>query len=83
MKTYNEYLEEYKNAIKEGLNNGNKYIIRENVYISARWQEDNNWNPWDNTAQGKLQILEMLDKQLHKTVVEGIEIMEKGMKNNG
>ena len=77
MKNYDEYLEDYKKAIEPGLQKNDGYIIKESVYISMRWQEENNWNPWDKYARVRLEALKLFDIRLYQAVVEGIQIVAK------
>ena len=79
MKNYEEYLKDYQKAISEGRKKGG-YVIRECVYISMKWQTDNNWNPWDNDAETRLEALRLFDIRLYQAVIEGIELVAKGMK---
>lgn len=79
MKNYEEYLKDYQKAISEGRKKGD-YVIRECVYISMKWQTDNNWNPWDNDAETRLEALRLFDIRLYQAVIEGIELVAKGMK---
>ncbi len=80
MKNYEEYLEDYRQAIATGLQKGNEYVVKESLYISMKWQIENNWNPWDSDATVRLEALKLFDVRLYQAVTEGIEIVAKANK---
>lgn len=77
MKNYDDYLADYEQAIAKGVQKGNGYIIKECVYISMKWQSENNWNPWDSDAVSRLEELKKVDIRLYQAVLEGVEIVAK------
>ncbi len=77
MKSYDDYFEEYQQAIKSGVKKGDGYIIKECVYISMKWQTENNWNPWDDDAISRLEELKKNDIRLYQAVLEGVEIVAR------
>jgi hypothetical protein len=70
MKTYEQYHNEYLANIFKQLQNA--MVVKENIYISFKWQEDNKWNPCDADADVKLQELHDSDEQLFIAVTDGL-----------
>lgn len=47
-------------AIALGVEKDDEYVIKESVYILMKWQEENNWNPWDRDAAVRLEAFKII-----------------------
>lgn len=74
MKTYNDYKKEYVKDVYESLKKRESTdvrVVEEDVYISMKWQLENNWNPWDKDSEERLTKLYQFDEDLFWSVFEG------------
>lgn len=79
MKNYETYHNEYLAEVFKELKNA--MVVKENIYISCKWQADNNFNPWDSDADEKLLQLQNTDTQLFSAVMDGINQMNDILNN--
>ena len=75
MKSYSDYAREYAELLAAVGDVKDKAVIKRNIWISMKWQTENNWNPWDGDAQARLLELEEHDKRLYDAVIEGVNVL--------
>jgi hypothetical protein len=86
MKSYEQYHAEYVDAISEGVRKGDNAIVKECVYISCKWQKENNCDPWDKDFSERIEELKQTDEKLYEAVMDGMIALEaawkEGLKND-
>ncbi len=84
MKTFKDYCAEYDATIKESMlkNPQHKYIVKRCVWILAKWETENNLNPWEKDKYIKaLQDLQTTDPELLEELSEGYELQMQAIKD--
>lgn len=70
MKTYTDYEQDYEKAISAA--KSGDFVVKKDVWISAKWEADTGFLPFSPTAQQRLKELEKADKKLYHAVVNGM-----------
>lgn len=77
-KTYEDYENEYYKAIA-GAEHG-KYVVKKEIWISCKWQEDTDFKPWEkDEALKQILALHKRDRRLYDVVTCGIEEMAEAL----
>jgi hypothetical protein len=80
MKTYEEYEKDYFSGVAKDIKTENvDYNIIKEVWISCKWQDDNNWSPWAMDAEQRLKDLKAIDEKLYNAVMKGISVFFKSI----
>lgn len=76
MTKYMKYRNEYKKTIREAVlkNPQHDFIVREDVWITFKWFEDNKIEPWEKDKVSKA-LLKLAEEQEH----ELLDTIDKGM----
>lgn len=76
MKTLADYIAEYESIPKK---NEATYTIKKEVYIFAKWEEENKITPWDNQYTTAYKNLKLLQPDLYDIVCKGREIFMQSL----
>ena len=76
LKTYEEYENEYNEAVKESIlqnkQSDNYYVVKKDVWISCKWEKDTGFAPFNPNAEKLLDELKKHDKKLYNAVINGM-----------
>lgn len=79
MTKFMQYRNEYKKTIREAVlrNPQHDFIVREDVWITFKWFEDNQIEPWekDKVAKALLKLAEEQEHELLDTIDKGMTII--------
>ena len=84
MKTFKDYCDEYDATIKDSMlkNPTHTHIVKRCVWILAKWETDNNLNPWESESYTKaLKDLQKTDPELLEELAAGFELQTQAIKD--
>lgn len=72
-KLLEKYMSEYNEAIKPGLEKGDAYIIKPQIWIYFKWESDNGVAPWEPVKyRAALKDAILKDPELGQVLIAGM-----------
>lgn len=75
-KLLEKYISEYNAAIAPGLAKGHEYVVRPEIWIAAKWEDDIGFEPWTPEYQRCLEKLHLEDPELAETICTAIRFIQ-------
>ena len=74
-KLLGKYKEEYKAAIAPGIANGDCYVVKQEIWINSKWEDDMKLDgPWQPEYADALMKVASEDEELLQVLLAGIEM---------